>query len=496
MINKIKKVLVYILLFSLAAILVFKENIGDLDELWQYSFASNILNGLVPYREFNIIVTPLFSFIAAIFLKLCGNQLIVMRLFNAFIFSGILIMAYKIFKYVKINEKYCLFFTFLLYLLFYYDLGVEYNYLVLLLTLFIILLEMKNVNKYYFNENLLIGIIAGCIIITKHTIGIPISILLIMIKLLFYKYNKENKKECAKSIMYRIIGILIPVLIFLVYLLITDSFSEFINYAILGISEFKNNVSYANLFFNKNILIRIFSFITPLSFTLIFQTDYMLKQGKKYNLIILLLYSIIMYIGIFPVANSGHFIIYGFIGIITVLYIGYEIFKTFKVDSKNKKRIKYFIEYFFLGVISIFLINEANGLIKMYAFSNINTNELNHYYGIAISKKGINAINTIDQYILDNKKIKKDTYILDSSAVLYMIPIDTYYKNYNMLNKGNLGFNGEEKIIEEIQNNKNKEYLLLKDIYQKNWQTPTNIINYVKNNKNKIGEIGAFDIYE
>ena len=77
-----------------------------------------------------------------------------------------------------------------------------------------------------------------------------------------------------------------------------------------------------------------------------------------------------------------------------------------------------------------------------------------------------------------------------------MIPIDTYYKNYNMLNKGNLGFNGEEKIIEEIQNNKNKEYLLLKDIYQKNWQTPTNIINYVKNNKNKIGEIGAFDIYE
>ena len=35
-----------------------------------------------------------------------------------------------------------------------------------------------------------------------------------------------------------------------------------------------------------------------------------------------------------------------------------------------------------------------------------------------------------------------------------------------------------------------------KDIYQKNWQTPTNIINYVKNNKNKIGEIGAFDIYE
>ena len=115
---------------------------------------------------------------------------------------------------------------------------------------------------------------------------------------------------------------------------------------------------------------------------------------------------------------------------------------------------------------------------------------------LQFQKKGINAINTIDQYILDNKKIKKDTYILDSSAVLYMIPIDTYYKNYNMLNKGNLGFNGEEKIIEEIQNNKNKEYLLLKDIYQKNWQIPTNIINYVKNNKNKIGEIGAFDIYE
>lgn len=491
---KIKKISLYIFFFMLSFILIFKEGIGDLDELWQYSFAINILNGLVPYRDFNIIVTPLFSFMAAIFLRVFGNQLIIMRLFNTSVFFGILIMTYNIFTYIKIDKKYCLFFTFLLYLLFYYDLGVEYNYLVLLLTLFIVALEIKNINKYglfFEKENILIGFIAGCIIITKHTIGIFISILIIFIKLLFYKYNKDNKKECIKNILYRIIGISIPVLTFVIFLLATNSTMEFINYAILGISEFKNKVPYVNLFYNKNVLIKLFSFITPISFTLIFQINHMLKEKQKYNFIVLLLYSIIMYIGMFPVANSGHFIIYGFIGIITVFYIGYNILKKIKI----KIYLKYFFEYAFLGIIIAFLISEIIGIAKLYRLSNLTNNSLNHYRGIIISEGVVNQINKVDEYILNNKKRGKDTYILDSSAVLYMIPIDIYYKNYNMLNKGNFGKNGEERLIAEISESQKTQYLILKDGYKQNWQTPTKVIEFVKENKKKAGEIEIFDVY-
>ena len=77
-----------------------------------------------------------------------------------------------------------------------------------------------------------------------------------------------------------------------------------------------------------------------------------------------------------------------------------------------------------------------------------------------------------------------------------MIPINKYNKNYDMLLKGNLGENGEENLKQEIGESKNTQYLILKDKFNKNWQTPLDVIEYVKTNKNKIGEIEIFDIYE
>ena len=66
----------------------------------------------------------------------------------------------------------------------------------------------------------------------------------------------------------------------------------------------------------------------------------------------------------------------------------------------------------------------------------------------------------------------------------------------NLFNRGNFGYNGEKRLIKEIEERKETKYLVLKDGYKMNWQTPNNIINYVKKNKNKIGGIGNFDIYE
>ena len=98
----------------------------------------------------------------------------------------------------------------------------------------------------------------------------------------------------------------------------------------------------------------------------------------------------------------------------------------------------------------------------------------------------------VGEYIRINDNVK----ILDATASIYMIPIDRYNQNYDMLLKGNLGFNGEHNIIEEISNSKDTKNLILNDKYNKNWQTPLNIIDYVKENKTKIGKIEIFDIYE
>mgnify|MGYP003468132678 CR=1 FL=1 len=54
--NRIINTVIFVSLVILSALLIFVESLNDLDELWQYSFANNIANGLVPYKDFNIIV--------------------------------------------------------------------------------------------------------------------------------------------------------------------------------------------------------------------------------------------------------------------------------------------------------------------------------------------------------------------------------------------------------------------------------------------------------
>ena len=48
-------------------------------------------------------------------------------------------------------------------------------------------------------------------------------------------------------------------------------------------------------------------------------------------------------------------------------------------------------------------------------------------------------INKIDEFILSNEKKGKSVYILDAAAAMYMIPLNKYNKDYDMLMQGNFG---------------------------------------------------------
>ena len=40
----------------------------SLDEIWNYGFSYNIYNGLVPYKDFNMVMTPIYPMIMSVFL--------------------------------------------------------------------------------------------------------------------------------------------------------------------------------------------------------------------------------------------------------------------------------------------------------------------------------------------------------------------------------------------------------------------------------------------
>ena len=80
-------------------------------------------------------------------------------------------------------------------------------------------------------------------------------------------------------------------------------------------------------------------------------------------------------------------------------------------------------------------------------------------------------------------------------AAAINIPIDKYYKNYDMFNLGNFGGSGITAIIEDLKFRKDAVYLVKKEKYKNNWQHPREVIDYVRNNFKHIEQIGTFDVY-
>lgn len=492
--EKIYNLLSFILIFcSILSIIILKP-INDLDELWNYNFARNVADGLIPYKDFNMIITPLISIICGLILKITVNELIVMRILAALLCSLIIYITYKLFNILNIKKEVAIIFTFFIGYLFRNILCIDYNYGSLLIALIIIYQEIK----YYKKENNLItanlkqdvflGILAGLSLTIKQTTGLFICLALLGNKLLFVR-KKDELKIYLKSLMYRIIGIIIPVLVLILYLIINSAFSEFINYTIKGISGFTNVISYKSLV-NWNLL-GMLSILVPIAIIYGWVKSVVFEKCKE--IYFLTVYGLATFAVCFPISNEIHFLIGALPIIILILYEIYNFMKIIKNKALKKEKLNKFILIFLESIVVLFVIYFTISNFYKYFSKSDQYSKMNHFRLIPININFENQIKQVDKFILlADKKVK----ILDASAAMYMIPINKYNKNYDMFNKGNLGFNGENNIIEEISNSKDTKYLILNDKYNKNWQTPLKVIDYVKENKTKTGEIEIFDIYE
>ena len=75
--NKTKYCLLFFFSFVFLTItqLLFFGN--RLDYYWNYNNSLQISNGLLPYKDINIITTPLFHFIVSIFLTIFGKSIVI-----------------------------------------------------------------------------------------------------------------------------------------------------------------------------------------------------------------------------------------------------------------------------------------------------------------------------------------------------------------------------------------------------------------------------------
>lgn len=488
---------IFIVIFSIVMV----KDLTNLDELWNYNTARVIADGLTPYKDISMITTPLLPMLTAICLKIFGNEIIVSRILTAILWTGIFFTIYKIlFKLVK-EENISLIITAILGLLCRDIFCIDYNVLSLFLVLIILYQELKNIDKKEIIEvnkkyNLLIGILAGLVICTKQSVGATTAIITVLYPLFFVK-NKDQFIKFIKNACFRILGILIPILIIFIYLVINGALSDFINYAVLGISTFKNKIPYRNLF-NKGWDIKILAGLMPVSILIMaiaILSD--LKKQEKSNILTILLYTFSIILVMYPISDNIHFLLGSLIPLLGFAYILIVLIKA------GAEKIKWNKKYKVYKIISSMIWIIIFGFLLFVSFKNIykymhteKSEKLLHYKNIGMNEKYENHIDSFSRFIIEQKEEGKKVIIVDAEAVLYSIPSNRYIKDYDMFLKGNIGIDGEDGQIEKIKNSDENNLFLIRENREKlNWQTPTKVIDYIINNLENIGNIKGFEIY-
>lgn len=296
---KKKNILIYVLFFvSLVIISCISE--AELDGIWGYGFSYNIASGLIPYRDFNMVVGPFYSLFFALFIQLFGNYFIFFTIQNSLLYALILLFVYQ-----KIGKKS----IFILLLLGTCLTTFGYNTFCAFLVIAILLLQDSNL-KY---KQIFIGIIIGIIIMTKHNIGFCLA-------LVYLFANRKQLQYCF--------SLLIPIVPIFIYLIVNQAFISYIDFCFLGLGNFLDNF-YPDVF-SIPIMIFIFYFLI---------TSY--KKTKDIKVLYLLAFQVIL----FPIIDQGH-ILPALIPVAYYLFLG------------ENQKIKFYLQYFtIIGfVVSVILV--------------------------------------------------------------------------------------------------------------------------------------------
>ena len=437
-----KNFLILLLLFILLLIFNLFLYPITLDEIWNYGFSYNILNGKIPYLDFNIVLTPLFSFIMTLPLMIFGNNILVFNIFNIFIILGCFLLLHNL---IDDNMWLCALIFFIPFPILY----PSYNLFLLFLFLYLIYLEKNEKSDY------LIGFIVGCLILTKQSVGV----FLLLPCLLYYLKNK-------KKFISRLIGCIIPCSIFLIYLLITKSFMSFLDLCLFGLFDFAGNNSVTSKFY-------LFVFILICLVTIIF----IVKEPKNiYNYYALMFYSISM-----PLFDAYHV---GFQILVFVLLCF--------INFNFLKRLPIYSFAIFLVVYACLFVSYSYGNIS--SFKKMYPNNINHFEYRYLGSKQVDFTNEVSNYIKKNKDYKY--MFLDSNGYYFRIINDESASYLDLINMGNWGYYGSDKLINSIKKlPKNTRFFIdgVELVGQR--QIDRRAIKYVIKHGKKVDKVGLYDIY-
>lgn len=427
---KKKDILILIIIFIYTGILITYSN-ADNDLIWNYGFSYNFANHLLMYKDYNMVITPLYPFLGGILMRILGNNFLIFNLYNTILSTILYYYLYKKYPHTFIPSI----------ILISFILRPSYNFLVLFLVL--ILLNIKEEKDFF------IGFILGLLFLTKQSF-----ILLILPSI--YLITKP------KRLFKRIGAFFLPCLFFLIYFILTNTFLDFLNYTFLGLFSFSSK----NSFFNLGTI-----FILSL---IIYLYLYYLKT-KDIKVLYLITYQIMAY----PIFNTMHIIL----SIIPVII--YFLDKLVKKKKYNLNYLRYF-NYF----ASIILICPLLSIPLQYLNKDLVEGEN------ALEYKDISRSYLVNKDLfLKEVPNLNNTYFLMYDAYIYKYLLNNPITSYDLLLNGNLGYNGEERVIDYFNSLDSNTYFVLNRVYT-GGQLSKNIDAYIRNHYLKVKDFQEFTLYK
>lgn len=385
------------LLFLLFNLILFPTN---LDEIWNYGFSHNLYSGLIPYKDFNMVITPFYPFIMSLGFHIFGSSMLVFHVEHA-----IILICLCVLLFLLIDKK-----AWFIVALMLFPVNVSfpsYNIFLYFLLVLIIYLEKEKRSDY------LIGFLLGLCVLTKHSVG-----LCLLLPSLYY--IKDLKKVGR-----RFLGFIVPLFVFIIYLIITKSMIPFIDLCILGLFDFASENGKA---FNIYFLL----FIIMIGITMYF----IVKDRKNLvNYYVLAFYSIMI-----PLFDIYHFMVAFLAFLILIL-------------SKAKKDI---IKPGLFG-ISIILFSAVLLMDSRFKSKIIYPNNIKHFEYRFIDYDSILFTNKVNDYIKKNSD--REFVFLNSNGYYFRLINDMKVSYIDLINAGNFGYNGSDKLLKEIKKKK-KLYIL------------------------------------
>lgn len=427
---KKKDILILIIIFIYTGILITYSN-ADNDLIWNYGFSYNFANHLLMYKDYNMVITPLYPFLGGILMRILGNNFLIFNLYNTILSTILYYYLYKKYPHTFIPSI----------ILISFILRPSYNFLVLFLVLILL-----NINE---EKDFFIGFILGLLFLTKQSF-----ILLILPSI--YLITKP------KRLFKRIGAFFLPCLFFLIYFILTNTFLDFLNYTFLGLFSFSSK----NSFFNLGTI-----FILSL---IIYLFLYYLKT-KDIKVLYLITYQIMAY----PIFNTMHIIL----SIIPVII--YFLDKLVKKKKYNLNYLRYF-NYF----VSILLICPLLSIPLQYFNKDLVEGEN------ALEYKNISRSYLVNKDLfLKEVPNLNNTYFLMYDAYIYKYLLNNPITSYDLLLNGNLGYNGEERVIDYFNSLDSNTYFVLNRVYT-GGQLSKNIDAYIRNHYHKVKDFQEFTLYK